>query len=210
MMYKSLTVLFSAFFLIPGICFSQVDASASKVADKYLSALKIIDLPEGRAMLSEAEWEKPVYNEYPVFMEASTLFESMFATTIPGIQGYKRLVLLKTISKAKTPLIERYLLICYRDKRSQKWKVLDFTVSIDLEYWIRETKNKLSGKHILPAQYNYREYGFFLLAAGKIDQAKEAFQKACDLNRENPDPRSDQSQNDFDVFLEIIGNIVGK
>jgi len=110
-MKKLLLTLISICFLLPGICFGQIDPSASKVADRYLNSIKLIDLPEGKKMLSETEWEKPAYNNYPVFTEASTLFEGMFSTDIAGIQGYKRLIELKAVSKAGTPLMERYILI---------------------------------------------------------------------------------------------------
>jgi tetratricopeptide (TPR) repeat protein len=218
MMRRSLTALFSVCFLLPGICFSQVDPSASKVADKYLNAIKLIDLPEGQKMLSETGWEKPAFNEIPVFTEVSTLFEGMFSTDIAGIQGYKRLIQMKAVSVAGTPLLKRYLLICYKDKRSQKWKVLGFNEGTDIEYWVQKEKQNLNDTEFLPRhpsgksffQYNYRRYGYELLRAGKIDQAMEAFQKASQLNKLNPDPDSAVKQNDFDVFIEITNSIIGK
>lgn len=209
MIRRSLFALFSVCFLLPGISFSQVDSSASRTADKYLNAIKIIELPEGKKMLSETEWEKPAFNEYPVFTEVSTLFEGMFSTDVAGIQGYKRLIQMKAVSKAGTPLLKRYLLICYKEKKSERWKVIGFNTSTeDIEYWIKDSANELGDTRFGPDQHNYRRYGYELLRAGRINQAKEAFQKACDLNRGNPDPRFHQS--DFDVFLEIIRNIVGQ
>jgi len=207
-MKKLLLTLISICFLLPGICFGQIDPSASKVADRYLNSIKLIDLPEGKKMLSETEWEKPAYNNYPVFTEASTLFEGMFSTDIAGIQGYKRLIELKAVSKAGTPLMERYILILYKDKKYQIWKVFGFSTGTDVEYWVQATAKRLGDTRFLSDQLNYRLYGYHLLLAGKINQAKEAFQKAAQLNKQNPDPRSQQS--DFDVFLEIISSITGK
>jgi hypothetical protein len=207
-MNKSFITLFSICFLIPGICFSQVDSSAAKVTDKYFNGIKLIDLPEGKKILSETEWEKPAYSNYPVFTEASTLFEGMFSTDLVGIQGYKRLVELKAVSKAGTPLLERYILISYNDKKSQKWKVFGFTTGTDVDYWVEATAKRLGDTRIMPDQYNYRLYGYHLLLAGRVNQAKEAFQKASQLNKQNPDPRSQQS--DFDIFIEIINRITGK
>jgi hypothetical protein len=207
-MKKLLLTLISICFLLPGICFGQIDPSASKVVDRYLNGIKLIDLPEGKKMLSETEWEKPAYNNYPVFTEASTLFEGMFSTDIAGIRGYKRLVELKAVSKARTPLIERYILISYEDKKSQKWKAFGFTTGTDVEYWVQATAKRLGDTQFLSDQLNYRLYGYHLLLAGRINQAKEAFQKASQLNKQNPDPRC--QQNDFDIFLEIISSITGK
>ncbi len=136
------------------------------------------------------------------------MFEGMFATDIPQIQGYKRLLELKAVSKARTPLIERYILISYKDKKSQKWKVFGFSTATDVEYWVQATAKRLGDTRFLPDQYNYRLYGYHLLIAGRINHAKEAFQKASQLNKQNPDPRSQQS--DFDIFLEIISSITGK
>jgi hypothetical protein len=201
-MKKLLVTLISICFLLPGICFSQIDRSASKVADRYLNGIKLIDLPEGKKMLYETEWEKPTYNNYPVFTEASTLFEGMFSTDIAGIQGYKRLIELKAVSKAGTPLMERYILISYKDQKSHNWKVFGFSTATDVEYWVQATAKRLGDTRILSDQLNYRLYGYHLLLAGRINQAEEAFQKASQLNKQNPDPRSQQS--DFDVFLRII------
>jgi hypothetical protein len=170
--------------------------------------MKIIDLPEGKQMLSETEWGKPAYNNYPVFTEASTLFEGIFPTDIVGIQGYKRLIQLKSVSKAGTPLLERYILILYKDKKSQKWKVIGFTTGTDVEYWVQHAAKRLGDTRFLPDQYNYRLYGYNLLLAGRINNAKEAFQTASQLNKQNPDSRSQQS--DFDIYLEIISSIIGK
>lgn len=207
-MKKLLLTLLSICFLLPSICFSQIDPFASKVADRYLNSIKLIDLPEGKKMLSETEWEKPAYNNYPVFTEVSTLFEGMFSTDIAGIQGYKRLIELKAVSKAGTPLLERYILISYKDKGSQKWKVFGFTTGTDVEYWVQATAKRLGDTRFLSDQLNYRLYGYHLLLAGKINQAKEAFQKASQLNKQNPDPRCHHG--DFDTFLEIIIRITGK
>src|SRR3989442_5364168 len=111
-------VTIGAVLLMPAVCFGEVDTNASKAADTYLKALKLLSIAEGKALLAETDWGVDI--KYPVFTEAITLFEGMFATDIPGVNGYKRLVELKAISKAGTPLIQRYILIVFKDKSSQK------------------------------------------------------------------------------------------
>jgi Flp pilus assembly protein TadD len=73
---------------------------------------------------------------------------------------------------------------------------------------VQATAKRIGDTRVLSDQLNYRLYGYHLLLAGRINQAKGAFQKAAQLNKQNPDPRSQQT--DFDVFLEIISSITVK
>ena len=210
-------------------CSGQTDAAASKAADTFLTGVKLMELPEGKQMLAETIWEDLDRRRYPVFTDASTLFEGMFSTDIPGLQGYKRLIELKALSEAGIPLVKRYILIAYKDNTSGKWKVLEFREAEDLDHEARAAGKRAAGEnpgtrefpdlHLTPDQFTYRDYGYWSLLAGKISQAKAAYQKASELNRQNPqDQRTDSlvpgfykkyTQSYFDFFLHRIGKITG-
>jgi hypothetical protein len=164
-------------------------------------------MPEGKKMLNDTVWNDPDADEYPVLTEAPTLFEGMYPTDISGIQGYKRLVEVKGMSKAGTPLVKRYILIAYKDNSSGKWKVLHFIEAADLEheaaaacgraanpeeYLKRDLPNadpevmKMMIKGGPKPQIAYRNCGYWSELAGKIRQARAAYLKASDLNRLNP------------------------
>jgi hypothetical protein len=196
------------------ICYGQTDPTASKMADTFLTGVKLIDMPEGKKMLTDTVWNDPDGDEYPLLTEASTLFEGMYPTDISGIQGYKRLVEGKGMSKAGTPLVKRYILIAYKDISSGKWKVLHFKEATDLDHEADEACSRAANpeeylKRTLPnshpeilkmmispyPQFAYRDCGYWSEMAGKILQAKAAYLKASDLNRLKP---ADKGEDTFD------------
>jgi len=151
------------------------DLSAGRNAtDTFLKGLKIADLPEGKEMLGDVQWltgEVDVGYERPTFTEATAIFEKLFDTDIPGVQGYKRLLELKAVSEAGTPLIVRYLMIAYKDKRTKQWKVL-FTGTgqrIAVDDMVTWSGTDISGSE----QTKYGFHGYWLLVAGRIKEARE-------------------------------------
>src|SRR5450759_600324 len=107
-MKRTLLAVVSAVMLCTAICSGQIDPAASKMADTFLQGVKLIDMPEGKKMLDDTRWSDPNMDvkEYPAVTEAPTLFEGMFSTDVPDVQGYKRLVELKGMSKAGVPLVK--------------------------------------------------------------------------------------------------------
>lgn len=151
------------------------DLSAARNAtDTFLKGMKIADLPEGKEMLRDVQWltgEVDVGYERPTFTEATAIFEKLFDTDIPGVQGYKRLLELKAVSEAGTPLIVRYLMIAYKDKHTKQWKVL-FTGTgqrIAVEDMVTWSGTDISGSE----QTNYGFHGYWLLVAGRMKEARE-------------------------------------
>jgi len=229
---RTLLAVLSAVMLCVAICYGQVDPAASQTADTFLKGVKIIDLSEGKKMLYETEWNDPDGDEFPVLTEASTLFEGMFSTDVSGVQGYKRLVEVRGMSNAGTPLVGRYILVAYKDMVSGKWKVLHFRKSADLEYEANAacsraenpeeydkkrfpTSNPEILKKLRPkAQFAYRDCGYWSELAGKIRQARAAYLKASDSNRLDPADKEESkffpgfskkyTQDYFDFFLRRI------
>jgi hypothetical protein len=171
--------------------------AASRVADKFLNGIKHFDLPEGKALLRETQWVVGAadYGENfytkPVFTEVTTLYEGLFPTDIPEVQGYKRLCQMKATSKAGTPLEIRYLMVEYRDKNSQAWKV--FTAStggLDVDSEVSFAKSRLTQAQQTSAQENYGTYAFWLIHQGKIKAASDVLRIALESNPKPEDPAS--------------------
>lgn len=231
-MKRTLFAVVNAVLLGVAICHGQTDPEAQKMADTFLNGVKLIDLPEGKKMLNETIWNAPDKQEYPVFTEASTLFEGMFSTEVSTIKGYKRLVEMKGVSKAGTPLVKRYILVAYKDILSAKWKVLQFRESADLEYeanaactsaadpddFAKETL-RTTDPDILKAvrplpQFAYLRCGYWSELAGRIGRARAAYLKASDLNKLRPADKegsgyfralnSKYTQDYFDFFVRRI------
>jgi hypothetical protein len=178
-------------------------ADARNATDTFLKGIKIADLPEGREMLREVQWisgelEIGLY-EKPTFTESTTVFEKLFDTDIPGVQGYKRLVEMTAVSEARTPLLVRYLMIAYKDQQTKKWKVL-FTgtgVRIDIDKMVTDIGNYLQNPS-QSKQFLYEYYGFWLLMAGRPKEAKQALSTSLSASTTYTDsfdskPREDDS-----------------
>ncbi len=199
-------IILSVFFciLFPAYAIAEVNLEASKSADTFLRAVRIIELTEGKQMLADVTWG--LDNDFPVFTESSTLFETMFNTDDPGVSGYKRVLEVKGISKASTQLFKKYLLIAYKDRISQNWKVFSLREIADAEYEAQESAKMLNETRFTTKSVNYRGYGYWLMMAGKIRQAYDAFKQASESNRINPSKYS--TQEEFDVFVKQVGKML--
>jgi hypothetical protein len=200
-------------------------AAARGATDTFLKGIKIADLPEGREMLREVQWitgelEIGLY-EKPTFTEDTTVFEKLFDTDIPGVQGYKRLVEMTAVSEARTPLLVRFVMIAYKDQQTKKWKVL-FTgtgVRIDIDKMVTEIGNDLrTPTH--SEQFIYQYYGFWLVMAGRIKEAQKALTTSLSARTTYTDlfdgsPREDDSNTTHrQLFmarslLTVIGSVTG-
>jgi hypothetical protein len=152
-------------------------AAARNATDTFLLGIKTADLPEGKEMLRDLQWitgEADVgFYERPTFTEDRTIFEKLFDTDLPGVQGYKRLLEMTAVSEAGTPLLLRYLMIAYKDRHAEKWRVL-FTGTgkrIAIDDMVTWSSKGLPGSS---EQFRYMYYGFWLLLAGQIKEAKQA------------------------------------
>jgi hypothetical protein len=166
----------------------QEQQLASAALDKFLKGIKLADLREGKTMMAETQWitgdadfAENFYSR-PVYTDAETLFEGIFDTDIPGVIGYKRLMEMKAVSKAKTPLQIRYLAIAYKDKSTGEWKVLSTRTGesgdIDIDKNVAYFGSHLSDTKIISEQDMYNGYGQWLLLAGRISDAAVALKRA--------------------------------
>lgn len=187
---------------------SPVDHNAQKTADQFLQGVKIAELPEGKQLLDGTLWSNKI--ELPTLSETSLLFEAMFDTDISGLQGYKRLVEAKILSKGGIALTKRYILIEYEDRSSGKWKVLGFTPGTDLEHEIEESEKLVKSEARTPqSQGIHRYFGHWLLMGGHVLSAEQQFAQAVSMNRENPSVSPYETQSSFDEALEMVSRIRG-
>jgi len=187
--------------------------------DRFLYGLKAADLPEGKAMMIQAQWVTGAadygQNFYarPVYTDAKTIFESMFDTDVPGVRGYKRLVELDGVSEAKTTLKIRLLAIAYQDRRSGEWKVLYTGTDkfVDVGQRLAWIENHLKDTRYLSEQENYYEYGISLCLAGRIAAAKDALLEAEDAKTvptgNTPHPSKYYPRPQIDALLAVIAQI---
>lgn len=201
------TLSFVMLLTLPSVSESQsVDKAASQVTDTFLKSIKIINLPEGRKILNSVAWRDAYH--LPELIKSEKMYEGMFDTEIKNVKGYKRVVSAHVLSKAKTTLVNKYMIIAYKNTKTGKWKVYSFTEPIDVDKEIPYFKSQLGNTEYVKDQFNYRTLGFWYTVAGRFDEATEAFVQAKKLNKANPDDKIPQSA--FDEELNNIRLITGK
>jgi hypothetical protein len=162
--------------------------SAREATEKFLNGVKLAELPEGKQLLSETQWitgeadnGKNFYFR-PRFTEVNSLFEKLFDTDVPGVQGYERLLDMKAVSEAGTPLLTRYFMIAFKDRRTNKWKVLGTYESLDVDREVASAGQRLHETAMISEQQNYLSYGKWLLLAGRTKEARDALTTALNAN----------------------------
>jgi len=152
---------------------------ASKVADKFFQGLTLLDLPEGKEMLSGLTFEQGA--EYPVISANSTLYENLFKTDIDGVSGYKRLTMIKGTSKAGTSMELRYVLICYKDLTNNQWKIFEFRKSVDTQSEVSACISDIENPRDTDPRTLYvklRNLAYWQIMDGKISSAFDNLNKA--------------------------------
>jgi hypothetical protein len=202
--------------------------SAREATDNFLNGLKLAELPEGRQLLLETQWitGDADYGENfyhrPRFTEVTSLFEKLFDTDVPGVQGYKRLLDMKAVSKAGTPLLTRYFMVAFKDRRTNEWKVLDTGTEedADVDRQIVYFGQRLHKTDFTPERDNYLNYGHWLLLAGRTKEARQALTTALSASPKATDPAWPYSEVNetlhrlqvltlLDVIDAITGNMEG-
>ena len=170
--------------------------SAREATDSFLNGVKIAELPEGRQLLSETQWitgdADNGENFYlrPRFTEFTPLFEKLFDTDVPNVQGYKRLLDMKAVSKAGTPISIRFFMVAFKDRRTNKWKVLDSGTDedADVDRQVAFFAQRLHKTDFTSEQENYLDYGHWLLMAGNMKESREALTTALNASPNINDP----------------------
>ena len=193
--------------LAPAYAQSTMDRAAQKATDSFLAALKIAEIPEGRKALHDGAWSSDarILQDRPIILDTKTLHDGMFDTDVPRVQGFRRLVEVKVQSQANTVLTTRYIVVSYKDRASGKWKVFDMR---DLRGSSAEHEARAAGRDLNDTQYskkqnNYRRYAYWLTFDGKIMEASKAYLTAIGINKEDPDPKWQDAEQDMAILRRM-------
>ena len=161
------------------------DAEAKAVADRFMAAAKIAnEVPAARQAIRALSW---VDIRPPGLVGEKILYEGTFDTDIDGIQGYKRIIEARSQANAEVPA--RFVLVAYKDRLSGMWKVFDIRdlKGSDSAHEVEAAAGDLEKTESVTKQVNYRRYAYWLAFDGKVGKAKQAYDKAIELNNANPD-----------------------
>lgn len=194
---------------------------AREATDRFLSGLKIADLPEGRQLMQENQWITGAadngqnFYDRPQFTEANTLFEKLFDADIPGVQGYERLLEMKAVSEAGTQILTRYWVIAFKDRRTGNWKVFGTgTGSPDFEKQVAF----FASVHLYESDLShYNTYAKWLTLSGRIGEARDALKAGLTASAVTTVPfRGTRADDDEDIerlqlktMLNVIDAVVG-
>lgn len=184
-MPKALTIIL---ILLCNLTFSQeyIIEDAKKNTTEFLQALKILDMPEGKELITNLIFESE--RSFPIISDSKIIFERLFDTDINTIKGYKALVEVQTLSKSSTPLTIRYLLISYLSKKENKWKIFEFRESIDTEREVLLATASLDKEtKYLELQYKLRQLGYWQMMNGQLLDSKNSFLKAEEVAKSKAD-----------------------
>ena len=169
-------------------------SDARTVTDAYLQAVRIIEVPEGKAAVAANSWGGRFTafapRDLPSIKVASTLFDGLFDTDIPGVKGYRRLLQASIISagqtddekirgEAGTPAGAvkegKYVAVAYMDAASKKWMVFALVPATDVAGEISKTREYIES-HKLPSAEKafYRIIAFYQILDGKFGDARMA------------------------------------
>ena len=168
-------------------CLSEPLSDAKASTDAYLRAIRIVEVPDGKADLARHGWAG-VFPQFaperlPVIKETTTLFEGVFDTDVPNIKGYKRLLQVTEVSQGPTRLEqllnepgppagalkhEKYMAVAYMDQSSKKWRIYSFAPAADTAREAasaREWATKEDGVH---PKFKYRNLAHWLILDGSL------------------------------------------
>jgi len=143
---------------------------------KYLDAYKTSEFDESKKIISDYSFGgSAIYT----LLEYNDPIGILFDTDMPGIKGYKAIVVCKMKAEAGNNIEKKMLVIMYLNKRNNLWSVCDFRESCNPNDEYLTAKNDIdNGKFYTDKQYVYRNLAYWALNAGKIKDTIEAINKA--------------------------------
>jgi hypothetical protein len=184
----------------------DVDPLAKQAAETYLKAVKMLQLPEGKALFATVSWKDA--DRIPTITESTVLFEGMFPTDCPDVLGYKQMLKIRGISLDEVGFVKLFMLVAYQDRLNKAWKVYDFREAVDAEFEAEAARTITLGSNpsMTTEGIHYRHYGYWLMLAGKVTQAQKAFRTAHRENTKNPSIYIPQAE--FDQETSITEKIL--
>jgi len=203
-MKKNIINVIIIYLMLSATMYAKDNIKADQVVKEFLGAVVILDLKEGKDKLRQHSWG--YMNSFPDIVGYTKLFGSTFKTDSKGIEGYKQLLRVKVLSKAGTELVKKYIVICYKEKKTNLWKVFEMRTSVDdLNYEVEAAKKNLGNTRFVKNQYNYNRYGYWLMMTGRIVEARDSFTKAIEIDKKDPG----RTKIDFNKSLQIANSILG-
>jgi hypothetical protein len=190
----------------------------AEACDDFLRGLKLIEIPEGKELLTRREWLDDGFYDLNEYTEATTIVDRVFKTDVPGVQGFERLSQMNAVSQAHTPLLIKYTMVAYQDKTTGIWRVFVAQNSgLDLNHEADAAAQGVNDVRYSSLQSNYASYGHWALAAGRIREAKQALLEAETANP-YPSDRSlrldnaqiQQIKTNIAMQLDAISRIAGE
>lgn len=156
------------------------------MSDKFLKALLIADIPEGKRVLKDVLFDQN--KELPVVKSNKIIYEGLFDTDITNIKGYKSIIEIRSVGEKNTPVILKYILIGYIHKKENKWKIFEFRESVDVEYEAESSINALTDPtDSRKMQYRLRGLAYWQILNGELSEAKKNYNQAILEAKENED-----------------------
>ena len=181
------------------------------VADRFLGGLKIVELPEGKKIVSQTMWpirfrigfSTPVFNRY------TAVFDGPFSTDVPGVEGYRRVVDIEGRNESGAALTTRFALVLYQDRLDGRWRVISFAKSQDTDEAVAYFRKRLDQDKENPG-YNHYILALTLVDAGKLLEAKDAFNKSLALSEtEDSSKILSVPKDEVRDYLDAIRSITG-
>lgn len=195
-----------SFILLFSLAFSSfAQKDAKEASEIFLNGVKIIDLPEGKEIVSKMLFKDS--KSFPVISSYETLYESYFDTDLDSLKGYKKVISAKASNKYGNQIEKRFILIMYEDLQDSVWKVFEFRESIDAEKEVSTlqksiTNHKPDELFFQELKIKYRGLSYWLLMVGKVNEAKIAAEKSIEEAQKTGD--NNFSSSTIDVLDRII------
>ncbi len=193
------------------------ESRASATIDQYLQGMKILELPEGKALIAETQWDvRFEHRSVPIFSGYQTVYQGLFSTDAVGLRGYKRLIDIQGRSEAGTPLTTRYLLVAYKDSATNVWKVLQFTKAQDTEHAAEYFRRDMQSQTIIGSRvvenfsYKHYLYALTLVDAGRVYEAKKEFQQALDLDSQESVGDVRIPKDETQDYIRVLSRVQGQ
>lgn len=225
-------------FLGAGVTLSlngQVDPAATHAIDEMLQGARVIELPEGKALVLRNTWG-PL--DLPIFSDEKLLLETTFNTDYSHVRGVRRLVeltgtgdsdgLLTVLTKnlrdieqksghevaPLRPTSQRFLVIAYQDLATKSWKVSSVTSDTDTSANVTNRQNfeKPDRSTALGAMPSLKRYWFAvaLIQDGQLMRARSELEGCIQISRkEKAGAVFKASEEAVNALLAEIASVIG-
>jgi|HubBroStandDraft_6_1064221.scaffolds.fasta_scaffold43569_1 hypothetical protein len=201
---------------------AKEQANAHEAVMRFMQGIKIKSLPEGKKLLADTQWivgaadRGENFYSRPEYTELNSVFASLFETDVPPARGYRELFEMKAMTQGRTTRDVKFLVIAFKDASTGAWKVLDSDDSsegeseVDIDSQVAYFEAHLRDTRLFSPRHNYATYGHWLLADGRLSEARTALKFASSASTFDGEGHNhdDPIQNlQITVLLAVIDKI---